>query len=69
MKKIESKDGIACWKIDSPIERFLAKKADLNYFWKRIYVIFCRIFDKEYYNKVLKFIEKSIETFKYKSLG
>lgn len=68
MKKIESKDGIAGWKIDSPIERFLAKKADLNYFWKRIYVIFYRIFDKEYYNKGLKFIAKAIETFKDKSV-
>lgn len=68
MKKIESKDGIAGWKIDSPIERFLATKADINLFWKKKYVLFYRIFDKIYYNKGLKFIDKAIAEFGDRSI-
>ena len=63
MKKIKSKDGIAGWKIDSPIERFLAKKADNNLFGKKLYVLFYQIFDKPYYNKGLKLIEKTMNEF------
>lgn len=63
MKKIKSKDGISSWKIDNPVERFLAKKADKSFFWKKKYVNFYRFFDKAYFNKGLKLIDKAIEEF------
>lgn len=63
MKKISNKDGIAGWKIDHPAERWLAKAADKSEFAKKLYVDFYRIFDREYYEKGLRFIDKNISTF------
>lgn len=63
MKKIPNKDGIAQWKIDHPIERFLAHAADQSKLGKHLYVNFYRIFDKAYFNKGLKFIETNVRTF------
>ena len=63
MKKIATKHEIASWKIDSPIERWLSKRADNSHFWKRVYVNYYRFFDKEYYNKGLSLIDKTIKLF------
>ncbi|MCQ2428877.1 MAG: hypothetical protein MJ192_00965 [Clostridia bacterium] len=63
MKKVKSNDGIAAWKIDNGLERFLGKCADRGEFGKRLYVGFYRLFDAEYYKKGLKFIDRNIEAF------
>ncbi len=60
VKKVANNDGIAGWKIDSPIERVLAKWADKSEFGKYLYVNFYRVFDREYFQKGLKFIDKNI---------
>lgn len=54
---------IASWKIDTPFENWLSHKADNNEMWKKIYVLFYRIFDAEYYKKGLKLLDKNIEKF------
>ncbi len=63
MKKVKTTDGIAPWKLNSPIERFLARKADKSLFWKKAYVRFYKIFDSAYYKKGLLFIDKYIKMF------
>ena len=63
MKKVQTVDGLAGWKLDSPVERFLAKAADKSAFAKYLYVNFYRVFDKEYYQKGLPVIEKTVRTF------
>lgn len=63
MKKVANNDGIAGWKIDHPIERWLSRMADKSEFAKKLYVAFYRVFDREYFNKGLKFIDKNIEIF------
>lgn len=63
MKKLANNDGIAGWKIDSPIERFLEKWADKSKVGKSLYVSFYKVFDREYYEKGLKFIDKNIALF------
>ena len=55
-----SKD-ITRWKIHSPIESFLAKKADFSPFWKKLYVYYYKIFDRKYYDKGCEFIKREIE--------
>lgn len=61
MKKIRCKDGIAPWKIDNPIERWLGRRADTSTFWKKAYVLFYKIFDGKYYKKGVEFIRKQID--------
>ena len=51
---------ITRWKIDTPFENWLGEKADKSLFWKRMYVLYYRIFDGEYYRKGLPYIEKEI---------
>lgn len=63
MRKFQSMDGIAGWKIDHPLERLFARWADKSEWGKSIYVWFYRCFDKEYYQKGLRFIDRSIATF------
>ena len=63
MRKFQSTDGIAGWKIDHPLERLFARWADKSEWGKSIYVWFYRCFDKEYYQKGLRFIDRSIATF------
>ena len=62
MKKVNTGE-IAAWKIDSPLERFLARKADRSSFWKKRYVSLYKRCDSEYYKKGLKFIDKNIKIF------
>lgn len=69
LKRFGPEYGIAPWKIDSSVERFLSYKADSSEFWKSIYVWFYRIFDAQYYKGGLKMIEKSLEINKEKLGG
>lgn len=52
---------ISRWKINSPIENFLAGKADNSYFWKKLYIQYYKLFDRKYYDKGCEFIKKEIE--------
>ncbi|MBQ9953607.1 MAG: hypothetical protein IJO92_04700 [Clostridia bacterium] len=63
MKKFKNNLGIAPWKIDHPIERWLSWLADRCYIGKILYVNFYKVFDKDYYVKGLSFIEKNIQVF------
>ena len=60
MKKIKNNDGVAEWKIDHPLERLLAKAADKGAFGKFLYVQFYKTFDRVYFTKGLKLIDKHI---------
>lgn len=42
---------IARWKIDTPFENWLGKKADESHFFKKLYCAYYRIFDRKYYTK------------------
>lgn len=55
--------GLARWRIDSPVERLLAAKADSSGFWKSAYVLYYRIFDREYYRKGRPYLRKACEQF------
>ena len=46
MKKITTNHGVAPWKIDHPIERWLSRYADKSDFGKKLYVHFYKLFDK-----------------------
>lgn len=67
MKYFGSEFGIAPWKIDSPIERFLSHRADNSELWKKIYVMFYRIFDSDYYKGGLTMIDKILADNKFNS--
>ena len=56
--------GTAVWKIDVPFENWLGKKADTSEFFKKLYVLYYKIFDKEYYQKGLKMVDEAIRDFK-----
>lgn len=52
---------ITKWKLDNPFENWLGYKADKSEFWKRIYVLYYRLFDGAYYKNGLPYIRKEIE--------
>ena len=54
---------IARWKIDTPVENWLSFKADNSEFWKRLYVLYYRIFDSKYYKGGLNFIDRYMSDF------
>ena len=62
--RLETYYGTAVWKIDTPFENWLGKKADKSEFFKKLYVLYYKIFDKEYYQKGLKMIDDAINDFK-----
>lgn len=51
---------ITKWKLDNPFENWLGYKADTSEFWKRIYVLYYKIFDRQYYNNGIRFINEEI---------
>lgn len=63
MRRISNNDGIAPWKIDHPMEKLLARMADISWFGKCLYVGFYKLFDRDYYQKGLKIINRNVETF------
>ena len=60
---------IARWKIDNGLENWLSYKADNSFFWKRLYVLFYRIFDYKYYKGGLPFINDWLEKYQTKWKG
>ena len=52
---------ITKWKLDNPFENWLGYKADKSEFWKRIYVLYYKLFDSVYYKNGLPYIHKEIE--------
>lgn len=63
MKYYGPEYGLAPWKINNPIEQWLSYKADNSEFWKRLYVLYYRLFDSKYYKGGIKQIEKNIKLF------
>lgn len=55
---------IARWKIDTPFENWLSKKADKYRFWKRMYVAYYRIFDNDYYQGGIRLAKEAISLHK-----
>lgn len=53
--------SIARWKLDNWFENWLGYRADKSEFWKRLYVLYYRIFDCTYYKNGLPHIQKEIE--------
>lgn len=56
--------GTAVWKLDTPFENWLGKKADKSELFKSLYVLYYKIFDRAYYQKGLEMISKAIRDFK-----
>lgn len=52
---------ITKWKLDNPFENWLGYKADKSESWKRLYVLYYKLFDRRYYNNGLPYIRKEIE--------
>ena len=52
---------ITKWKLDNPFENWLGYKADRSEFWKRLYVLYYRLFDRAYYKNGLPYIYKEID--------
>ena len=53
--------SITRWKLDNWFENWLGYKADKSEFWKRLYVLYYKIFDSKYYKNGLPYIHKEIE--------
>ena len=52
---------ITKWKLDNTFENWLGYKADKSEFWKKIYVLYYKIFDRTYYINGLTCIRKEID--------
>lgn len=52
---------ISRWKLDNPFEHWLGSMADQCEFWKRIYVLYYKLADSEYYKKGLSYLRREIE--------
>lgn len=59
-KYYEVAKTITKWKLDNPFENWLGYRADKSEFWKRLYVLYYRIFDNKYYCGGIKLLEKEI---------
>lgn len=51
---------ITRWKLNNSFENWLGQKADTSECWKKIYVLYYKLFDYQYYSKGLKYIEEEI---------
>lgn len=52
---------ITKWKLNNPFENWLGYKADRSELWKRLYVLYYKLFDRTYYKNGLPYIRKEIE--------
>lgn len=52
---------ITKWKLDNFFENWLGYKADNSEFWKKIYVLYYKFFDRKYYINGLPFIRREID--------
>ena len=62
--RLETYYGTAVWKLVTPFENWLGKKADNSEFFKKLYVLYYKIFDAKYYQKGLGMIDSAIKDFK-----
>ncbi len=62
--RLETYYGTAVWKLDTPFENWLGRKADSSEFFKKLYVLYYKIFDSKYYKKGLEMIDAAIKDFK-----
>ncbi|MBR5483601.1 MAG: hypothetical protein IKV18_02755 [Alistipes sp.] len=53
--------SITRWKLDNWFENWLGYRADKSEFWKRLYVLYYRLFDNTYYKNGLPYVQKEIE--------
>lgn len=53
---------IARWKIDTHIENWLACRADFSNWWKRVYILYYKIFDRKYYKTGVSMAKDIIHT-------
>lgn len=51
---------IAKWKIDTPFENWLSRKADKSDIWKKAYIYYYNLFDRKYYKKGVEMIKNII---------
>lgn len=51
---------ITRWKLNNFFENWLGQKADTSECWKKIYVLYYKLFDYQYYSKGLKCIKEEI---------
>lgn len=51
---------ISRWKVDTPFENWLGQKADTSEFWKKLYVFYYAIIDRDYYKKSISLISREI---------
>ncbi len=55
---------IARWKLDNGFERWLSYRADGSRYWKKLYVLYYRLFDNKYYKGGLNAINREIQFFR-----
>lgn len=60
---------IARWKINSTLETWLGERADYSEFWKKVYILYYRLFDSRYYKGGIEMINKAIEVHKEDFVG
>ena len=60
---------IARWKINSTLETWLGERADYSEFWKKVYILYYRLFDSRYYKGGIEMINKVIEVHKEDFVG
>lgn len=60
---------IARWKIDSPIENYIACRSDFSEWWKRVYILFYKIFDRKYYKCGVSMARDIIQSHKKEFIG
>lgn len=54
---LDERDGVARWKLEGVIETWLSSRADRGEYWKRLYVFYYRLLDRDYYKNGLKLID------------
>lgn len=60
---------IARWKLNTPLENWLGKKADYSDFWKRLYILYYQLFDSKYYKVGIRMIKDAIALHKQDFVG
>ncbi len=62
-KSIINTKQIARWKLVNGFERWLSYLADNSHFWKKMYVLYYKLFDRKYYKAGLNAIYREIKAF------
>lgn len=63
-KRIIQTKQIGRWKLVNGFERWLSYLADNSHFWKKVYVLCYKLFDRKYYKTGLIAISREIQAFK-----